>query len=145
MSVAKQIHTLILRSKSDSDKNHSVGDYANLFVKNQMQKRGKWLSSLPVLSFDYTSLPVRVPGSKCNTITAAVEYFSPELQFMTFESAVQDDIDQLGQYISLLLDASSSTEQAYCCEEPMQNNAEFTEVPETSTDESQMAPTTDPT
>lgn len=80
MLVEKRKLTLILRPKSVSDKKLSSGDSFNVLVKNQMQKRVKWLLSGLVLSLDPIDRSVCVFESYGKKIIAAVEDVRPELK-----------------------------------------------------------------
>lgn len=97
---AKRKLTLILRSKATIDQQLSAGDSVNVYKKNQMQKRGKWLSSLPILSIDLVSGSICVPGANGRTITAAIEDVRPEIHHDTFAEAVQDGLDDLDSDLS---------------------------------------------
>lgn len=52
MLKAKRKLTLILRSKSNKEPVVRAGDLVQVYVKHRKEKRGKWLSSRSVLSFD---------------------------------------------------------------------------------------------
>lgn len=71
--IAKRKLNLILRSKSSTKPELSVGDNVQIYVKNQPHKRGRWLSHRPVLSIDLDAETVTVPGSHGHTIKAAFE------------------------------------------------------------------------
>lgn len=67
----------------------------------------------------------------------------PAFKYVTFESAVQEGIDQLEDLIQLLQDATSSTELAQLRQDPMQTNSQFDGVAGTAFDEAQTASTSD--
>ena len=51
----------------------NAADLVQVFIKLQHEKRGKWTSAKPVLSYDKASGIVTVPGQNSKTIKAAVE------------------------------------------------------------------------
>jgi len=97
--IAKRKLNLILRSKSTSDIDVSPGDLVEVYLKKQHEKRGKWSSAKPVLSFDRSSRTVTVPGSNGRKIKAAIEdtRFAPKENQLA--SAIQESIDEIDLYI----------------------------------------------
>lgn len=77
--VSRRKLTLIMRSKSVKDTPVSVGDLVQVSVKQQFDKRGKWLSSRPVLSYDVKSRTGTVSGSNVRAISGAIEDFRPAM------------------------------------------------------------------
>ena len=71
--MAKRKLNLILRSKATSEAPVKVGDLVQVFIKLQHEKRGKWTSAKPVLSYEKASGIVTVPGQNGKKIKAAVE------------------------------------------------------------------------
>lgn len=94
---------LILRSKATIDAPISVGDHVKVFLKLGHEKRGRWLSPRPVLSYDHQARTVTVPGSKERTMSAAVEDVRPGIVENTFAKSVRESIDTLDENISGLL------------------------------------------
>ena len=64
----------MLKSKSTADLPTEVGDQVQVFMKHQNEKRGKWSSPKPVLSYDRKSGTVILPGKNGLKINTAIEY-----------------------------------------------------------------------
>jgi len=92
---AKRKLTMILRSKACTDERFSPGQLVQVFIKQGKEKRGKWSSDKPVLSYDDESRSVTVPGASGRKIVAAVEDVRPAIEKDSFAIAVQESIDEL--------------------------------------------------
>ena len=69
---AKRKLNLILKSKSTTTVPIKVGNLVQIFIKLKNEKRGKWSSGKPVLSYDKISGIVTVPGQNGRTMNAAI-------------------------------------------------------------------------
>lgn len=90
---------LILRSKSTALPQVSIGDLVDVFVKQDVQKRGKWLLVRSVLDIDRNMGTVKVPGLHGSQMAIAVEYIRPSLQPDTFVASLQEANDLLDETI----------------------------------------------
>lgn len=71
--IAKQKVTLMLRSHAIIEPVSSPGDFFDVFVKTEHEKREKWLSPLCILSMDFSAGPASVPGLAGPPISVANE------------------------------------------------------------------------
>ena len=92
---AKLKLNLILSSKSTAEPPVHVGDYVQIFVKLQGQKRGSWSDPTPVLAYDPESRIVTVPGAYGRTRQAAIEDTRLAVCDNELASEIQREIDEL--------------------------------------------------
>ncbi len=102
--MAKRKLNLILRSKSTSDLPLKIGDLVQVFIKLQHEKRGKWSSTKPVLSYDKRSGIVSVAGQNGRKINAAVEDVPFAVVDDELATKYQEAIDTLDICIEYSLD-----------------------------------------
>eukprot|EP00171_Calliarthron_tuberculosum_P022021 IDg22021t1 len=92
----------------------SPGDLVQIHVKLQNQKKGKWSSNKPVLSYDHDSRTVTVPGSKGKTVQAAIEDVRPALSNDILVNEVQESLDimnnEIEDALSEMISSSVETE-----------------------------------
>ena len=96
---AKQNLTRILRSQAISEVQVAAGDLVEIFVKHYKEKKGNWLTPRYVLSIDYASGSLTVPGAKGQTMIAEYEDVRIALNDDSFTSIVQESIDTLEREI----------------------------------------------
>lgn len=89
-------------SQAPGTEKRSSEDSVNIYIKNPMEKRGKWFSSRPILSCDQKSGAVRLPVANGKLIAAALEDVHPEITQETYAEAVQEVIDTIYQDISTM-------------------------------------------
>jgi len=97
--MAKRKLNVILRSKATSDIGVTPGDLVQIYIKKQHEKRGKWSSPKPVLSFDTKSQTITVPGSNGRKIRSAIEDVRHATGENDFARIVQESIDQLDDLV----------------------------------------------
>lgn len=75
--IAKRKLTLIMRTQATVDIVLKTGDLVQVFVKNEQDKRRKWLSKRAVISTNTSEGTIYVPGDKGHEIIIAVEDTRP--------------------------------------------------------------------
>ena len=96
---AKRKLALILRSKATIEENISVGDMIEVYHKTGMNKKGIWSTPKIVLSVDYESRTVTVPGRAGKRSTVAVKDIRMALTENSFEESIQLSLDKLDETI----------------------------------------------
>ena len=91
---------LILKSKSKSDLPIKVGDQVQVFIKLQNEKRGKWSSPNPVLSYDRKSGTVILPGKNGRKINAAIEDILLAIRDNDLAIKYQESIEKLDMMLN---------------------------------------------
>lgn len=81
-----------------------VGDWVQVFIKRDKEKRGRWLLPRIVLTYDRSVRTITVPGSNGKTISAAIEDTRPALADDSLAALVQEGIDRLDTELSDSLD-----------------------------------------
>jgi len=93
--IAKRKMNLIMKSHATVDTPVAAGDLVQVFIKKEMEKRGKWSSPRPILSFDKPSGIVTVPGSNGKVIKAAIEDTRHAIYENALAKVIQEAIDNL--------------------------------------------------
>lgn len=78
----------------------------NVFIKNHLEKRIKWMSSRPILSIEPSSGSVLVTVSNGKISTAEIEYGRPEISEDTYGESIQDGFDNQDMDISRIMDVA---------------------------------------
>jgi len=93
--IAKRKLNLILKSNATHDIPLASGDLVQVFIKLEKEKRGKWSSPRPILTFDKPSGIVTVPGSNGKVIKAAIEDTRHAIYENSLAKTIQEAIDEL--------------------------------------------------
>lgn len=107
---AKRKLVRILSLKSPTDISVSPGDLVEIYIKQDKQKRGKWLSPRVILDFDPSTSSVTVPGSNGRTIRAAIEDVRHALSDVLFASIVRKANDEIDADIQEIVEQISSSQ-----------------------------------
>jgi len=109
---AKRKLALIMRSKSTRDNVVKPGDEVEVYLRKGKEKRGKWLSGRPILSYDHESRTVSIPGSNGRTMSAAIEDVRPAVEKDSFAQKVRESIDILEENICLFSEDLNENDNA---------------------------------
>lgn len=101
--VAKRKLTKTLKSRAITEHGLMVADLVQVFIKKQIDKRGKRSTSNPILSFHRPSGTVSVPGKRGHVIKAAIEDVRPALKSDTLACAIQDTIDHMDSNLDKII------------------------------------------
>jgi len=106
--IAKRKLNLILKSKAIEDVPLSSGDPVQVFIKRDMEKKGKRSSPRPILTFDKPSGIVTVPGSNGEVVIAAVEDKRHAIYENALAKIMQEAIDEMSYEIDASLDSCTT-------------------------------------
>ena len=97
---ARRKLAVMLKSKTVTEFPIGVGDIVEVFQHSQHEKRGKWSAPKPILSVNFNSRSVTVPGKASKELTIALENLRPALPEDIFAHAVQTGIDELDELLA---------------------------------------------
>lgn len=74
-----------------------TGDLVKVFVRNEIENRGKWLFPRQIISLDTKYGMLTVPGLAGKTVTATIEEVQAVFPVSYITQAVLSDIDELDE------------------------------------------------
>lgn len=102
---------LILKSKAVQKTPLPIGNLVEVFAKQQHEKRGSWLAPKPILTIDYVTRSVTIPGKGQLVPTVSIEDFRLATQQDSLAQLIQKGINFLDGLVTDLTGNISNTEK----------------------------------